>query len=1302
MKHSITLSVAAALMASLCAFSEVLESPVSGVLVVPTSGVVTNVFLFSDFSMSAVFGAQMDGGASPAESDAFLWSLSGGDAVGVWKVASPGHPLDGALVSGTNLSVAVPVEGVPSLGDVFSFSRRPGSDRGGWLLCGTLPASLVPSNSWFLSASTPSPAMAGVEADFDVGSLVVAASNATPAATVLWTLSMTSVPAQLPSAGWELSDVVPEIADGLAVWETSLPQSSGLVLYLVKDAAHDADGDGIPDAWEAANGLNPLSAADAALDPDGDGLDNLFEFQNGLDPSFFDLDPRRAHAGLVMDSWFFSASVASLACLTSAPPNERSAFLSEIDFPSTNVVWQGFDSRYKDRFGLRFDGFIRIDEPGTYVFHLASDDGSALYVAGERRTLDDGTHAFRWRSASVPLDAGWHPFRIDYFENNSSAGLVLEWTPPGGVRETVPASVFGWMEADSAQPPNVTVSVPPKTYAPGNNVPVAAEAWDFAGSIVSVDFLEGGTNLLAHCPEQPYTFLWRDVPPDSPSVVAVARNSFGKTAAATCIVETASAPEAGYAHGLDAAYHLSATPLNSLPDFSNSVPLAVAAESDVSAPVGEVGMFGWPSDATNNFASAYEGWIEIRIPGEYEFSLGSDDGSRLWIDGGLAVDANVAQAITARNVLCALGAGYHRIRVEYFQKGGLKELWLKWKRPGDWRLSLVPPPAFYRALGPSVSADSDGDGMVDWWEANFGLDPSDPSDAALDPDGDGLPNLAEYGLGTNPLAADTDLDGIPDAWEASHGLNPLLKADGALDPDGDGASNAVEHSAGTDVANPDTDGDGVPDGEEILFSHSDPLAADYDGTVTTNAVLNPADIDCAIGSWTRSDEDVRIAGRAGTVFYTNDFLMASAGLRRLDLTATVSAEEDTELICRVDGIFSGSRVFPTGESEGLRVSFLTPWLEAGPHEVSLEFRSFGNGASFAFGDVAVCLPGGPDADGNGRPDWLDARLAWSRPDRRGAVSSKVSPFCMTGRALFPELVRVCGAPALPLPSNGWWRNVPLSPASSVPVEVSFENGGRGETVAVEWSPTDVLTSPDVAIRAGDSLLLSGCASVGVSGATNCQVIVSGATPFLFADAGVYSLVPFDAGGAPMRAGPMLVRVLAGELPSELPAWKGKVNTLPVPGVSADGVEWTIEDGFHVDAFDPSGAGLAIDVPRYSGSRAIAARIANPDASVLCSSRVAGFDVGYTLDGIYHANEILDDGTAVVVNRISGFDLPDGIILRMKTQSGVCYEDGTADLDLSPDDFDETGDLYYRFFVPPGLTNPCQFLHILWNGKEIAQ
>lgn len=46
----------------------------------------------------------------------------------------------------------------------------------------------------------------------------------------------------------------------------------------------DADGDGIPDAWESAYALDPNSGSDAAADADGDGMSNGAEYIAGTDP----------------------------------------------------------------------------------------------------------------------------------------------------------------------------------------------------------------------------------------------------------------------------------------------------------------------------------------------------------------------------------------------------------------------------------------------------------------------------------------------------------------------------------------------------------------------------------------------------------------------------------------------------------------------------------------------------------------------------------------------------------------------------------------------------------------------------------------------------------------------------------------------------------------------------------------------------------------------------------------------------------------------------------------------------------
>ena len=52
----------------------------------------------------------------------------------------------------------------------------------------------------------------------------------------------------------------------------------------------DSDGDGLPDGWEVAHGLDPLNLSDATLDPDDDGLSNLQELQHGSNPLNADTD----------------------------------------------------------------------------------------------------------------------------------------------------------------------------------------------------------------------------------------------------------------------------------------------------------------------------------------------------------------------------------------------------------------------------------------------------------------------------------------------------------------------------------------------------------------------------------------------------------------------------------------------------------------------------------------------------------------------------------------------------------------------------------------------------------------------------------------------------------------------------------------------------------------------------------------------------------------------------------------------------------------------------------------------------
>lgn len=103
----------------------------------------------------------------------------------------------------------------------------------------------------------------------------------------------------------------------------------------------------------------------------------------------------------------------------------------------------------------------------------------------------------------------------------------------------------------------------------------------------------------------------------------------------------------------------------------------------------------------------------------------------------------------------------------------------------------------------------------------------------FDADRDGLQDHDELRYGTDPSKPDTDGDGFGDWIEARSGYSPLMKNPIKLkesDSDKDGLTDMFEISIGTNPAERDSDGDGYDDGREI--------AAGYDPRDTSQKKLS--------------------------------------------------------------------------------------------------------------------------------------------------------------------------------------------------------------------------------------------------------------------------------------------------------------------------------------------------------------------------------------------------------------------------------------------------------------------------------
>ncbi|MCH8829239.1 MAG: c-type cytochrome [Planctomycetes bacterium] len=117
-----------------------------------------------------------------------------------------------------------------------------------------------------------------------------------------------------------------------------------------------------------------------------------------------------------------------------------------------------------------------------------------------------------------------------------------------------------------------------------------------------------------------------------------------------------------------------------VPDFSKIRPKATG------------GVTGFDLNAArrkSNFGMRFEGFLQVQRAGEYTFFLGSDDGSKLFIDGKLIAVNDGVHPYTVRTGKVRLAAGAHPLIVDYTQLGGEWVLRVDYQGPGVPKQSLA-------------------------------------------------------------------------------------------------------------------------------------------------------------------------------------------------------------------------------------------------------------------------------------------------------------------------------------------------------------------------------------------------------------------------------------------------------------------------------------------------------------------------------------------------------------------------------------------------------------------------------------
>ncbi len=106
-------------------------------------------------------------------------------------------------------------------------------------------------------------------------------------------------------------------------------------------------------------------------------------------------------------------------------PNHKTLKTGVLEYFHVNEIP---DSR---QFGYNLEGYLLVPETGVYSFGLEANDGAVLYLNDKIIIDNDGGHRAQRLDTKIGLKKGWHPIRVDYFQQGLAKSLDVYWTGPG-------------------------------------------------------------------------------------------------------------------------------------------------------------------------------------------------------------------------------------------------------------------------------------------------------------------------------------------------------------------------------------------------------------------------------------------------------------------------------------------------------------------------------------------------------------------------------------------------------------------------------------------------------------------------------------------------------------------------------------------------------------------------------------------------------------------------------------------------------------------------------------------------------